>query len=43
LLLQEKNVLNAISEYFKHEIPEVPNNDEDAFVNVLKEAGLTDG
>ena len=42
-LSQEKNVLNLISEYFKHEIPEVPYNDEDAFVNVLKEAGLTDG
>ena len=36
-------MLNLISEYFKHEIPEVPYNDEDAFVNVLKEAGLTDG
>lgn len=41
--MQEKYVLDAISEYFKHEIPEVPYDDEDAFSNVLKEAGLTDG
>ena len=41
--LQEKNVLDSISEYFKHEIPEVPYNDEEAFIKVLKEAGLTDG
>ena len=41
--LQEKQILDSISEYFKHEIPEVPYNDEDEFMNVLKEAGLTDG
>ncbi len=41
--MQEKQILDSISEYFKHEIPEVPYNDEDEFVNVLKEAGLTDG
>lgn len=41
--LQEKQILDSISEYFKHEIPEVPYNDEDEFLNVLKEAGLTDG
>ena len=40
---QEKQILSSISEYFKHEIPEVPYNDEDEFLNVLKEAGLTDG
>lgn len=41
--MQEKQILDSISEYFKHDIPEVPYNDEDEFLNVLKEAGLTDG
>ncbi len=41
--MQEKQILDSISEYFRHEIPEVPYNDEDEFLNVLKEAGLTDG
>ncbi|CAL5221233.1 g3385 [Coccomyxa viridis] len=40
---KEKQILESISEYFRHEIPEVPYNDEDEFLNVLKEAGLTDG
>lgn len=35
--------LDQIAEYFKHTIPEVPYNDEEKFVEVLKEAGLTDG
>ena len=35
--------MSRISHYFNHEIPSVPYNDEDEFVNVLKEAGLTDG
>ena len=41
--MQEKEILGSISEYFGVEIPEVCYNDEDAFVDVLKEAGLTDG
>ncbi|CAL8468415.1 g7955 [Coccomyxa elongata] len=40
---QEKRILDSISEYFKHDIPEVPFNDEDEFLEVLKQAGLTDG
>lgn len=39
----EKRILNQISDYFKHEIPEVPYDDEDRFEEVLKEAGLTEG
>lgn len=42
-VLQEKRILDSISEYFKHDIPEVPFNDEDEFLEVLKQAGLTDG
>lgn len=40
---QERAQLDQIQEYFQHTIPEVPHNDEDRFVEVLKEAGLTDG
>lgn len=36
-------MLDAIQDYFKHTIPEVPFNDEDKFIAVLKEAGLTEG
>lgn len=36
-------MLESISDYFKHEIPTVTFNDEDEFLEVLKEAGLTDG
>jgi hypothetical protein len=43
LCVQEKRILDSISEYFKHDIPEVPFNDEDEFLEVLKQAGLTDG
>lgn len=39
----EQRILDQISAYFKHDIPEVPFNDEDKFVEVLKKAGLTDG
>lgn len=38
----DEEVLRAISTYFKHEIPEVPWNDEDRFVEVLQEAGLAE-
>lgn len=41
--MQEKEIINLISEYYQHEIPAVMYNDEDEFLNVLKEAGLTDG
>ena len=40
---QERLVLDAIQQYFQHEIPEVTFDDEDAFVDVLQQAGLTDG
>ena len=39
----EARILNQISDYFKHDIPEVPFDDDDAFEKVLKEAGLTEG
>lgn len=39
----EAAVLDQIADYFKHDIPAVALNDEDAFVAVLKDAGLTDG
>jgi len=39
----EQRVINEIAAYFQHEIPEVPHDDEDAFIEVLKKAGLTDG
>lgn len=33
----------SIEEYFQHAIPAVPYDDEDRFLEVLKEAGLTEG
>lgn len=39
---QDMGVVNAIASYFQHPIPEVPWNDEDAFISVLNKAGLTD-
>ncbi len=41
--VQEMEILSSISEFYGIEIPKVLYNDEDEFVNVLKEAGLTDG
>ncbi len=38
---QERSQLNQIADYFHKDIPEVPYNDEDAFLEVLKKAGLT--
>lgn len=38
----DEQILGAISTYFKHAIPEVPFNDEEGFIAVLKEAGLTE-
>jgi ATP-dependent RNA helicase DDX19/DBP5 len=37
----ERRVVDEIQAYFKHDIPEVPFDDEDQFVAVLKKAGLT--
>lgn len=37
----ENRILDQIADYFKHTIPEVPYDDEEAFEEVLKEAGLT--
>jgi ATP-dependent RNA helicase DDX19/DBP5 len=39
----EKRVMDEIEAYFRHDIPEVPYDDEDKFLDVLKKAGLTDG
>ncbi|KAK9798531.1 hypothetical protein WJX73_010421 [Symbiochloris irregularis] len=39
----EKRILEEIHKYFNHEIPEVKHDDEDRFVEVLQEAGLTEG
>lgn len=39
----ERRVVDEIEAYFKHPIPEVPYDNEDAFLEVLKKAGLTDG
>ena len=39
----EAHVLDSIADYFQHRIPDVQWNDEDAFVKVLTEAGLTEG
>ena len=36
-------MVDQIAEYFKHTIQELPHDDEDRFIEVLKEAGLTDG
>ena len=41
--LQEESLVQTISDYFQKPIPEVPFDDEAKFVEVLKEAGLTDG
>lgn len=38
----EKNVIDQIAAYFKHDIPEVPYDDEDKFFDVLKKAGLAE-
>ena len=42
-LVQEQLILSKIQEYFEHNIPEVKFDDEDKFVEVLQQAGLTDG
>ena len=41
--LQEHAILREIKRYFNHDIPEVKFDDEDRFVEVLQEAGLTEG
>jgi hypothetical protein len=43
VLTQEESLVQAIANYFQRSIPEVPFDDETKFVEVLKEAGLTDG
>ena len=39
----EQGIIDEIEAYFAHAIPEVPYDDEDQFIEVLKKAGLTDG
>lgn len=41
--MQEHTILRDIQKYFNHDIPEVRHDDEDKFVEVLQQAGLTDG
>ena len=43
ILLQEIEILDSISDYFKHTITEVPYDEEEKFEEVLIEAGLTRG
>lgn len=40
---QESEIIDKISNYFEREITSVPYDDEARFVEVLKEAGLTEG
>lgn len=42
LLSQEKRIVDEIETYFNHPIPAVPYDDEDEFVRVLRDAGLTE-
>lgn len=41
--MQERQILVKIQQYFGHDIPEVKHDDEDRFVEVLQQAGLTEG
>lgn len=40
---QDERIIDDIARYFNHEIPAVPAHDEENFIEVLKNAGLTDG
>ena len=40
---QEIETLQNIAQYFDHQIAEVPWNDEERFLEVLQEAGLSSG
>lgn len=40
---QEAGLLQSISDYFQRPIPDVKYDDEEQFLKVLKDAGLTDG
>lgn len=42
-VLQESRTIDAISEYFRHPIEEVPYNDDAKFEEVLVAAGLSRG
>ena len=39
---QERDIIDSIQDYFKHEIPSLDSTDEDRFIAVLHDAGLTD-
>ncbi len=41
-MTQEKDIIDSIQDYFKHEIPSLESSDEDRFIQVLHEAGLTE-
>lgn len=38
--MQENRILDQIAHYFQHDIPSVPHDDEDVFLEVLEKAGL---
>jgi len=40
---RENDIIDKIANYFEREIPSVPKDDEARFIDVLKEAGLTEG
>ena len=42
MALQEREIIDSIQDYFKHDIPSLESNDEDKFIQVLHDAGLTD-
>jgi hypothetical protein len=39
---KDARVMSQVAEYFNRAIPEVAHDDEDGFIRVLNEAGLTD-
>lgn len=41
-LLQDAWLMQSVAEYFNKHIPDVPWDNEDAFIEVLRAAGLTD-
>ena len=40
--VQERDIIDSIQDYFKHEIPSLDSTDEEKFIQVLHDAGLTD-
>lgn len=40
--VQEKEIIESIQDFYKHEIPSLNSTDEEEFIQVLHDAGLTD-